>query len=451
MSRLVQDQGWFQPGEIKTLIGSAATAQQIQEAFHHWLIEGTQPGDQILFFYSGHGTQVLDVDGDERASNPSDDRDEAIAPYDVYGANGRLYNVIVDDQFNQWIERLSGRSIALIFDSCHSGTVSRSFTGHTSTVPSLGPRYFPSAEQWIPATRTRSMGDSAAYQVQDGPTTRDLKLVVDQQRLTPNSLVTLISAAGSHQLAYPMLTPARTIRGALSYFLEQGLQQRLTVNQLYRYVQERIARAQSERRLNGSQVPHLEMTSPSVIGNQPLFRSRESDAPTESVALLGAGMSNPYSSIRISAEVGKVDKGRFLGPSNRFCIGDEIGYRVRTDTPGYLYFIVFSQKDQAALVYPDSSQRSAIQDQRDVILDVIDPPGKDVVLILVTKKELDITALRQKESYTWEEMKHLLREKKIEVDLRTRGIGSKKQPDALLETDWQVTRVESEALRCARQ
>ena len=449
MSRLIQDQGWFQPNEVKTLIGPAATAQQIQEAFLHWLIEGTKPGDQILFFYSGHGTQVLDVDGDERASNPSDDRDEAIAPYDVYGTNGRLYNVIVDDQFNQWIERLSGRSVVLIFDSCHSGTVSRSLAGQTPTAPSLGPRYFPSAEQWIPATRTRSMGDSATYQVKDGPTTRDLKLVVDQQRLTPNSLVTLLSAAGSHQLAYPMLTPARTVRGALSYFLEEGLRQRLTVNQLYQYVQQRIALAQTERRLNGSQVPHLEMTSPSMIGNQPLFRSRGSNTPAESVALLGAGMSNPYSSIRISAEVGKVDKGRFLGPSNRFCIGDEIGYRVRTDTPGYLYLVVFSQNDQASLIYPNDGEPTKIDRELDLFdqFVVSEPVGKDVVLALITKKNLDLKGL-QGMTLTWAQMQSKLKDLAIEVNPVTRGVTNRKNPNRLTTADWQVTRIESEARIC---
>ena len=123
MSRLIQDQGWFAPEEVKTLVGPEATSQRIKEQFVQWLIEGSRPGDQILFFYSGHGTQVLDTDGDERAIDPDDDRDEAIAPYDAYGANGKLYNVITDDQFNQWIERFSGRSVVLIFDSCHSGTV----------------------------------------------------------------------------------------------------------------------------------------------------------------------------------------------------------------------------------------------------------------------------------------------------------------------------------------
>lgn len=449
MSRLIQEEGWFQPGEIKTLIGPAATAQQIQEVFLHWLIEGTQPGDQILFFYSGHGTQVLDVDGDERASNPSDDRDEAIAPYDVYGANGRLYNVIVDDQFNQWIERLSGRSVILIFDSCHSGTVSRSLDGKMPTVPSLGPRYFPSAEQWPLTTQTRSMGDTSSYQVQDGPVTRDLKLVVDQQRLTPNSLVTLLSAAGSHQLAYPMLTPARTIRGALTYFLEQGLRQRLTVNQLYQYVQERIALAQTERRLNGSQVPRLEMTSPSMIGHQPLFRSRAADASAEPVAMLGAGMSNPYSSIRISAEVGKVDHGRFVSPANRFCIGDEIGYRIRTDTPGYLHLVVFSQNDQASLVHPNEGESTWVDRELDLLdqFVVSEPVGKDVVLALITKKKLDLKGL-QGMTLNWQQMQSKLKDLAIEVAPLTRGVTNRRNSNRLAPADWQITRVQSEARIC---
>ncbi len=449
MSRLIQEQGWFHPDEVRTLIGPAATAQRIEQEFLRWLIQGSRPGEQIFFFYSGHGTQVLDVDGDERASDQHDDRDEAIAPYDAYGANGKLYNVITDDQFNQWIEQLSGRSVVLVFDSCHSGTVSRSLDRSTPPRDLPGPRYFPSDDQWISSPGTRSMRDSAAYQVQDGPASRNLKLVVDKARLTPNARVTLISAARSHQLAYPMLTPARTIRGALSHFLEEGLRQRLTVNQLYGYVREKIERAQAERRLQGSQEPHFEMTSPSLTINQPLFRTRVPGEPVESVAMLGTGVSNPHSSIRVSAEVGKVDRGRFLGPSNRFCVGDEIGYRVRTDTPGYLYLVVFSQNDQASLIYPSQSQSPLIKDQRDVILNVIDPPGKDLVLVFVTQKELDLTALRRKESFSWEEMKHLLREKKIEVDLLTRGVGWNKQSAALLETDWQVTRVESEALRCA--
>ena len=449
MSRLVQEQGWFKSDEIRTLIGPAATAQRIEEEFLHWLIEGSRPGDQILFFYSGHGTQILDTDGDERTSDASDDRDEAIAPYDVYQANGRLHNVIVDDQFNQWIERLSGRSVVLIFDSCHSGTVSRSPGGQKPTARSLGPRYLPSAEQWIPSTRTRSMGDSAAYQVQDGPATRNLKLVVDQKRLTPNSLVTLISAAGSHQLAYPMLTPARTIRGALSHFLEEGLRQRLTVHQLFDYVREKIKRAQTERRLHGSQVPHLEISSPSMIANQPLFRSRVPGEPTESVAMLGAGMSNPHSSIRISAEVGKVDDGRFRGPSNRFCVGDEIGYRVRTDTPGYLYLVVFSQNDHASLIYPDQGDPTSIDQELDLLdqFVVSEPVGKDVVLALITTKKLDLTGL-QGRTLNWEQMQSRLKDLAIEVGPLTRGVTNRKTPHRLTTADWQVTRIESEARRC---
>jgi hypothetical protein len=293
------------------------------------------------------------------------------------------------------------------------------------------------------------MGDSAAYQVQDGPATRNLKLVVDQPRLTPNSLVTLVSAAGSHQLAYPMYAGDQTIRGALSLFLEEGLRQRLTVNQLQRYVEQNIARAQLERRLQGSQVPYFELTSKSMIGDQPLFRSRGSHPPAESVALPGVGRTNPHSLIRLSAEVGKVDKGRFLGPSNRFCVGDEIGYRVRTDTPGYLYLVVFSQQDQASLIYPDQGEPPRIERELDLLdqFKVSEPAGKDVVLALLTTKKLDLTGL-QGRTLNWEQMQSKLNDLAIDVSPLTRGVTNRKNSHQLTAADWQVTRIESEAWRC---
>lgn len=67
---------------------------------------------EIWFHYSGHGSQIIDRNGDE-----SDGRDEVIVPLD-YNKNG----VIVDDEiFN--ILRSSRCKTILVFDSCNSGTV----------------------------------------------------------------------------------------------------------------------------------------------------------------------------------------------------------------------------------------------------------------------------------------------------------------------------------------
>src|SRR5262249_31497611 len=120
IGRLIREKGWFDAGEIKTLIGEQATAANIEREFREWLIKGTRPGDRVFFLYSGHGTQVPDDDGDERRSDPADDQDEAIAPYDVNAVNKRLVNIIRDDQFNEWVEQLGGRSVVMIFDSCNS-------------------------------------------------------------------------------------------------------------------------------------------------------------------------------------------------------------------------------------------------------------------------------------------------------------------------------------------
>ena len=69
-----------------------------------------------LFHYSGHGTYVVDQNGDE-----PDGRDEAIVPYDF-----RQNGVLTDDVLHQLYNRF-GRAthLLLTMDCCHSGTITR--------------------------------------------------------------------------------------------------------------------------------------------------------------------------------------------------------------------------------------------------------------------------------------------------------------------------------------
>ncbi|ORX39623.1 caspase domain-domain-containing protein [Kockovaella imperatae] len=81
-----------------------------------WLVDGAQRDDALFFHYSGHGTQVEDVDGDEH-----DDDDEAICPVDFQQAG-----LIIDDDsaHDLLVKPLpAGCRLTAIFDSCHSGTV----------------------------------------------------------------------------------------------------------------------------------------------------------------------------------------------------------------------------------------------------------------------------------------------------------------------------------------
>ncbi|KAG9451485.1 hypothetical protein H6P81_011450 [Aristolochia fimbriata] len=90
------------------------TKQNIRNALR-WLVHGSQSGDSLFFHYSGHGSQQVDVSGDE-----ADGYDEAICPMD-YETEG----TIVDDEINETIVRPlpKGAKLHAIVDACHSGTI----------------------------------------------------------------------------------------------------------------------------------------------------------------------------------------------------------------------------------------------------------------------------------------------------------------------------------------
>jgi metacaspase-1 len=69
---------------------------------------------EIWFHYSGHGSYVRDIDGDE-----DDGRDETIVPLD-YAKNG----MVTDDVMHDYLEHLPENcKLYCIFDCCHSGTI----------------------------------------------------------------------------------------------------------------------------------------------------------------------------------------------------------------------------------------------------------------------------------------------------------------------------------------
>ncbi|OVA12735.1 zinc finger protein [Macleaya cordata] len=81
----------------------------------YWLVQGCQPGDSLLFHYSGHGSRQRNYNGDE-----VDGYDETLCPLDF-----ETQGMIVDDEINATIVKPLPRGVKLhaIIDACHSGTV----------------------------------------------------------------------------------------------------------------------------------------------------------------------------------------------------------------------------------------------------------------------------------------------------------------------------------------
>lgn len=117
----------FEDAQIHTLLDEQSTAANVISEISGWLTEGVQPSDRVIFYFSGHGSNVPDVDGDE-----ADGVDEVLVTHDVRRVlvNGRasLDGVVQDDVLNKLLAAIPSRNILTIVDACHSGTSTRSFS-----------------------------------------------------------------------------------------------------------------------------------------------------------------------------------------------------------------------------------------------------------------------------------------------------------------------------------
>lgn len=78
------------------------------------IVSKTKYGDYLYVHYSGHGSQLRDLNGDEK-----DNMDECICPVD-YSSNG----FIGDDELSNILVKnlVTGAKLRVCFDSCHSGS-----------------------------------------------------------------------------------------------------------------------------------------------------------------------------------------------------------------------------------------------------------------------------------------------------------------------------------------
>lgn len=142
--------------EVRIYTNEKATRKNLEEAMTKWLPSVSQPGDTVFIYFSGHGAQIPDDDGDER-----DGKDEYLLPHDFMSAgvlvkllekakNNQLDPALApvvkqlveliqrvglekgalalaqvtgvsDDLFGHWAQKLAGRQVVVLLDICYSG------------------------------------------------------------------------------------------------------------------------------------------------------------------------------------------------------------------------------------------------------------------------------------------------------------------------------------------
>jgi len=96
------------------------------------IVDEARPGDIVYLHYSGHGSQVKDYGGDEKRENAGDLLDETLVP-----ADGRTPGVpdVTDDEIAKIFDGFKTNNVVIVFDSCHSGTATRSVDVRSRRVP----------------------------------------------------------------------------------------------------------------------------------------------------------------------------------------------------------------------------------------------------------------------------------------------------------------------------
>ena len=124
----------FAPGNVLRLFEARATRGAILDGLEE-LRRRASAGDQVLVFFSGHGSQMTDREGDE-----GDGLDETFVPFDSGRVDAENRDVS-DDEINHWAAGVLEVTphLTLIFDCCHAATLQRPSWRVRSVPPDLRP------------------------------------------------------------------------------------------------------------------------------------------------------------------------------------------------------------------------------------------------------------------------------------------------------------------------
>lgn len=170
--------------EVVLMTEKEATREAILSALDQ-LEARSSAGDIAVFYYAGHGSQIRNT-----GSTEADGLDETIVPADVPDGATDIRDKELRGLFNRLLDK--GTRLTLIFDSCHSGSITRG-------IPGL-------------ATRFIEPSDAVIHDPSEPPRPVDRGALV-------------FSSALDNQLASEMVDPDGLPRGAFSWALGQALLQ----------------------------------------------------------------------------------------------------------------------------------------------------------------------------------------------------------------------------------
>lgn len=108
--------------QVKLLLDDQATRDEIKKAWNE-LSGQAKSGDTLFFTFAGHGAQHPErIKGSE-----SDGQDEFYVLGNFTESDKNTYERVIDDDLQEWFGKRPDINVILVSDSCHSGTMTRSY------------------------------------------------------------------------------------------------------------------------------------------------------------------------------------------------------------------------------------------------------------------------------------------------------------------------------------
>jgi len=190
----------FKEENIKVLLSKEATKANIKAGFD-WLKENAEPQDKVIFYFSGHGAQVPDYNGDEE----DDSLDEIFCVHELNQYKRETY--LLDDELVEWLDAIKAESKVVILDCCHSGTGTRDLLTAGNNTKSHKFKWIDKDLAIVPRRRKQK------------PKNENTNSVLPTSSVQDESIV-LLSASAAHQTA---AESPKLGHGVLTYYLVKNM------------------------------------------------------------------------------------------------------------------------------------------------------------------------------------------------------------------------------------
>jgi hypothetical protein len=199
MRELLQSRFGFAQDAVTTLVDDQATGDAVRRAFTDLIAQVNKSADgadvQVVFHFSGHGSQVADQPEGSPDCDEPDGLDETLVPYDAKSQGGD--EDLRDDELNAFAEAVAAHPharLTVVLDCCHSGSGARG------------------------ATKLRRLSRGLRTLPDDAPTERRVR-----EKLLPDRVV-MLSACRAQEVE-PEYQEGDKTYGLLTRFVVQALTQ----------------------------------------------------------------------------------------------------------------------------------------------------------------------------------------------------------------------------------